>query len=741
MTLEPLRSTTYIRQVEETSLAVPSDNKLRSGQQRVQEQVHTINRSRSRYSKSGSGSLSPTSPQSQSVFSEFRAFKFSPATLNGSIYSRGSTSGMTGYMKSARPQQSFPPSSFHVKGNTIRRTISTSSQWEKRFVPVSPGPGGSLGSRPPARANGLKPSRSEPDLVPVSIVMQPSFSNHRSQHKRSSNGISQVLGNSSGQFVRNGSQFVKNGFSQYVTSQTPITGAPSNLCNTESKLSIPKLKSEPIGVNSEGKTVDITMKEAVEYLSSQDENYQHCGASFIQHSAFKDSSAKQEVFRLKGIPALVALLRSPSTQVQETVSAALRNLVFKDNSNKQEVQRCGGIAEALLLLKETDSSETQKQLTGLLWNLSAEDSLKPELVGSAMPVLTESIVVPFTGSAGQRANNNLDPEAFYNATACLRNLSCAKKGNRQALRNCRGLIDSLVSYVQACVAADRPDDKSVENCVCVLHNLTYQLETEAPSHFSKITALAGSPTRSCARRPSSSSVGCFSQQSSKVPQETHFDYPVIEDSNPKGLGWLFHSKTMQTYLTLLSSSQKNDTLEACVGALQNLTTNKGIVSNVMSQTIVQKLNGLQHISPLLQASNRSLQSKATGLVGNLSRNSQLHSSMARQVLPQLVGFLNSAAKNTPDSDDAMATACQTVGTLLVAEPDMGKKLVNNTFINSLNEISRNIYFPQASKAAALLLYGLWAEKNFQGFLKRQGMQKGSFVNDITTSAHKSLQVI
>lgn len=48
-------------------------------------------------------------------------------------------------------------------------------------------------------------------------------------------------------------------------------------------------------VNLEGNSADITMKEAVEYLLSHDENYQHCGASFIQHSTYKEDKAKQEV--------------------------------------------------------------------------------------------------------------------------------------------------------------------------------------------------------------------------------------------------------------------------------------------------------------------------------------------------------------------------------------------------------------------------------------------------------------
>lgn len=38
--------------------------------------------------------------------------------------------------------------------------------------------------------------------------------------------------------------------------------------------------------------------------------------------------------------------------------------MFKHKDNKLEVQHCGGIAKALQLLKETDSTETQKQITG-----------------------------------------------------------------------------------------------------------------------------------------------------------------------------------------------------------------------------------------------------------------------------------------------------------------------------------------------------------------------------------------
>lgn len=47
----------------------------------------------------------------------------------------------------------------------------------------------------------------------------------------------------------------------------------------------------------------------------------------------------------------------------------------------------------------------------------------------------------------------------------------------------------------------------------------------------------------------------------------------------------------------------------------------------MSQNIVQKLNGLHYISPLLKSPKPNLQKSAVALVGNLSKNQRLQSSM------------------------------------------------------------------------------------------------------------------
>ncbi|KAJ0023101.1 hypothetical protein NQD34_003000 [Periophthalmus magnuspinnatus] len=494
-------------------------------------------------------------------------------------------------------------------------------------------------------------------------------------------------------------------------------------------------KKEEFVSNENSGAVAITMKQAVEYLSKVEDTFQHCGASYIQHNAYMDDNAKEEVLKYNGIPPLIALLRSPNSAVSQTASAALRNLSFKNIKAKEEIQHCNGITETVALLQETHSTEMQKQLTGLLWNLSSADSLKPDLLKNALPVIMERVVLPYT-----TMGNNIDPEVFLHATECLRNLSSTKQSYRQTMRKCRGLVDSLVSYVKDCIEAGKPDEKSVDNCVCTLHNLTFQLEAEAPALFTRITALS----KNFNRKNNQGDVGpisCFSSQNKAPEHERYFDFPAIEDPHPSGAGLLLHSKTLQSYLTLLRSSQKEETQEACCGALQNLTLHEGIVSSVMSHTIVNKLNGLQVIGPLLKSNKVNLQRNVMALVRNLTRNPSLHSALARKALPELVDIISAGTKEGNESDDTLAMACQAANCLFIKDPEMSKHLLNKDLIKSLRDLSQNSYLPKSSKAASLVLYNLWSEKDTQSYLKKLGMNKSSFVNDVTTAVHKSVQVV
>ncbi|XP_045931979.1 plakophilin-1-like [Micropterus dolomieu] len=714
--LDPLKSVISFENVDDTSLAVPSVNQYRSGQQRVLEQVQTIRRTKSRRpsSRSGSTSLSPTSPVNDSVFGD--ALRSQSNASNGSAFSGNGLSNALILEKPINWQLVN-----NIKGSSVKRNTAASTyQYERSYAPV--------GSMAVGQTN---TSRSEPDMAWLRSMPKRSVPPQRLLSNR---GTCRAERANCQFFTSTASQplYTMNGTGQTKTNTQLIC---SQVDSAPPKPPVTKCdpKSKVDWANDNSGVADITMKEAVEYLSNNDETYQHCGASYIQHNTFIDDKAKEEVLKFNGIPPLVGLLHSPSSAVNQTALAALRNLSFKSNNNKEVIHRCGGITEAVSLLKDTDSLEIQKQLTGLLWNLSSAESLKPDLLKSALPVLVERVILPYTTGPSLTNSDSQDPEVFFHATGCLRNLSSAKQNNRQAMRRCRGLVDSLVNYIKDCVEAGKPDDKSVENCVCILHNMTFQLEAEAPALFSRITALAKTVNRSHSQSDTAP-IGCFSPQSKSPEKELHFDFPVVEDPQPTGAGWLIHSQTLQSYLSLLGSSQQEETQEACCGVLQNLTAHEGIVSNVMSQIIVQKVNGLQVISPLLKSNKVNLQRSTVALVGNLTKNPNLQNAIARKALPELLGILSTGTKGGCESDDTLAMACQTSNCLLMKDPEMGKRLLNNNLINSLNDLSQNGYFPKSQKAAALLLYNLWSEKDFQSFLKKQGMTKSSFVNDVTVAS-------
>lgn len=56
--------------------------------------------------------------------------------------------------------------------------------------------------------------------------------------------------------------------------------------------------------------------------------------------------------------------------------------------------------------------------------------------------------------------------------------------------------------------------QSVENCVCILHNLTYQLEAECPQCFQKYQ-----PKTNSELDRQKNPIGCFSPTSTKAQKE------------------------------------------------------------------------------------------------------------------------------------------------------------------------------------------------------------------------------
>ncbi|CAF93242.1 unnamed protein product, partial [Tetraodon nigroviridis] len=313
----------------------------------------------------------------------------------------------------------------------------------------------------------------------------------------------------------------------------------------------------------------LDMVTAVRYLSESDPALQILGAAYIQHQCYHSNHAKKQVCDLHGIPALVQLFSSDNRAVLRYATGATRNLIYENNDNKAALVDAGGVARLVSILREPDE-ELRKTVTGVLWNLSSRDNLKEKLSKEALSELTEKVLVPLSSSTPLSPPER---EIFYNTTGCLRNLSSVNERTRQKMRDMQGLVDSLVSYIEQ---EDRPDDKGLENSLCVMRNLSYQLYTELPP---SVRLRLEGPRRATAIRESEP-IGCFTLYSKK-DTERHENLSILSEVSrqPKGAEWLWHPKVVALYKLVLQSNDSNSTgREAAVGALQNITAGESRVS-------------------------------------------------------------------------------------------------------------------------------------------------------------------
>ncbi|KAG8005644.1 Plakophilin-2 [Nibea albiflora] len=460
------------------------------------------------------------------------------------------------------------------------------------------------------------------------------------------------------------------------------TGRPMKV-----ELPIQQIQAENIStLKSENKPPEMTVERAVNLLTQDNEDTLVCAASHIQNQCFRNTDAKKIVYYLRGIEKLLDLLRIDNEDVQRVAAGALRNVVYQSSENKMEVKENDGLAIILPALKTSRDVETRRELTGLLWNLSSHDLLKERMSREALSVLTKSVLVPSSGiSEGENPKDELlaDAAVFHNATGCLRNLSSAGPDGRKAIRECENLIDSLVYYIRGAIADYKTDDKSTENCVCILHNLSYQLEAELPV---KYTRDLRESRQSLAPKPKA--VGCFSYRGAKITEHLERQSPLLEENaNPRGIEWLWSAITIRMYLSLMARSVRHYTQEAAIGALQNITAGNGPLIEAIAFTVVQRENGLQHVKKMLEEGETDVKKTAISLVKNLSRYQELHPEIVKQVLPEVVEMLPNDDTGTDLPTEVTVSLCHILINLCQSDRQHVRAIVNQGALPKIINIS------------------------------------------------------
>ncbi len=102
------------------------------------------------------------------------------------------------------------------------------------------------------------------------------------------------------------------------------------------------------------------------------------------------------------------------------------------------------------------------------------------------------------------------PNVFTPCTlaSSLRNVSSAGDYGRRKLRECDGVVDSMLHLVKKAIEKASIDNKSVENCVCVLRNLSYRAQEVEDPNYDKRQLPSVGESRAGAK-PGGDNLGCF----------------------------------------------------------------------------------------------------------------------------------------------------------------------------------------------------------------------------------------
>ncbi|KAM4732113.1 catenin delta-1-like isoform 4-T4 [Anableps anableps] len=444
-------------------------------------------------------------------------------------------------------------------------------------------------------------------------------------------------------------------------------------------------------------------------------------AAYLQHLTFKNDKVKSEVRRLKGIPALVSMLDHPSKEVHHSACGALKNISYgRDADNKIAIKNCDGVPALVRLLRKTHDQDLTDTITGTLWNLSSHDSVKMEIVDHALHALADEVIVPHSGwekgnNGGEESSKPRHLEwdtALTNTAGCLRNVSSERSEARRKLRECTGLVDSLMYIVQSQLNCKDVDNKLVENCVCLLRNLSYQVHREVPGceRYAEATPVIQGTA-------SANKGGCFGSRKGK------------------GYELLFQPEVVRVYTSLLKESKNPSVLEAAAGAIQNLCAGRWTFGRYI-RAMVRLEKGLPIVTELLAHNNDRVVRAMSGALRNLAIDSRNCELLGDHALPHLVAILpggqNQSRRNL--SEETMVSVLSTLAEVLGNSLEAAKKFRVASGIERLVLISKDgNRSDREVRGAAQVLQLVWAHKELRRPLEKDGWKKTDFMVSLNPS--------
>ncbi|KAM9744100.1 ARVCF delta catenin family member b isoform 3-T3 [Menidia menidia] len=498
---------------------------------------------------------------------------------------------------------------------------------------------------------------------------------------------------------------------------------------------------------------DPDLPEVIAMLGHPIDPVKSNAAAYLQHLCYENDKIKKDVRQLKGIPVLVGLLDHPKSEVHRKACGALRNISYgKDNDNKVAIKNCDGIPGLIRLLRKTNDMEVRELITGTLWNLSSYEPLKMVIINHGLQTMTNEVIIPHSGWEHEPNEDSKPRDAewttvFKNTSGCLRNVSSDGAEARRRLRECEGLVDALLHALQSAVGKKDMDNKSVENCVCIMRNLSYHVHKEVPGaeRFQDPSTLQA-PGSAGPQRKKKDDAGCFGGKKAKEEWfnqgrkngENDKNYDTLDlpkrTEPSKGFELLYQPEVVRLYLSLLTESQNYNTLEAAAGALQNLSAGQWTWSNYIRAT-VRKEKGLPILVELLRSDSDKVVRAVAIALRNLSidrRNKDLIGSYAmRDLVSNLPSGQQRPAKNL--EEDTVVAILNTIHEIVTDSSENARSLIQAQAIEKLVAINRTSQSARETKAASHVLQTVWSYKELRNALTKDGWNKGHFQPTVTAT--------
>ncbi|XP_032344608.1 catenin delta-1 isoform X2 [Camelus ferus] len=465
-------------------------------------------------------------------------------------------------------------------------------------------------------------------------------------------------------------------------------------------------------------------------------------AAYLQHLCYRNDKVKTDVRKLKGIPILVGLLDHPKKEVHLGACGALKNISFgRDQDNKIAIKNCDGVPALVRLLRKARDMDLTEVITGTLWNLSSHDSIKMEIVDHALHALTDEVIIPHSGWE-REPNEDCKPRhiewesVLTNTAGCLRNVSSERSEARRKLRECDGLVDALIFIVQAVIGQKDSDSKLVENCVCLLRNLSYQVHREIP----QAERYQEAPP-SVANNTGPHAASCFGAKKGKGKKPTEdpandtVDFPK-RTSPARGYELLFQPEVVRIYISLLKESKNPAILEASAGAIQNLCAGRWTYGRYIRSALRQE-KALSAIADLLTNDQERVVKAASGALRNLAVDARNKELIGKHAIPNLVKNLPGGQQSSSQnfSEDTVVSILNTINEVIAENLEAAKKLRETQGIEKLVLINKSGNRSEKEvRAAALVLQTIWGYKELRKPLEKEGWKKSDFQVNLNSAS-------